>query len=341
MIKVGIVGLGFMGKMHFGVYGTNPNSKVVAISDADIKKLKGDWSQIAGNIDDPGAKNVDLADISTYAEADELINDAEVELVDITLPTFLHARYTIKALQAGKDVICEKPMALNVRESEKVLKVARNSKGKLMVAHCIRFWPEYEQLRKIIKKRRFGRLYSLTLSRLSSTPVWGWQNWLQAGKLSGGAAIDLHIHDTDFVNWCFGLPKEVFSVGMSKTSGAIDHIVTSYMYTKNMQVTAEGGWAFPKTFGFEMSFRAIFEKGTVEYSSSKKPGMLMHMSTGRKMELKVDATDGYQREIDYFLKCIKNDKKPEIVTPRDASDAVKVVMAEIESVRRGKAVSIR
>ena len=341
VINVGIIGLGGIGKMHFGVYKKNSKSKVVAVSDINVKRLKGVQSPAGINIDNPAAGNVDLKNIAAYEKAEDLINDPQVELVAITLPTFLHARYAIKALQAGKDVMCEKPMALNLKETDRMLEVVKKTGQKLMIGHCIRFWPEYEMLRKIVKSGRFGKLYSATFGRIGSTPAWGWQNWFRTGKLSGGAALDLHIHDTDFINWCFGLPKEVSSAGMSKTTGAIDHIVTNYKYGKNVQITAEGGWAFHPTFKFRMSFRAIFEKATVEFNSSKKPTLVIHTARGKRTEPKIASGDGFEREIDYFLGCIRKNKKPETVTPEDARDAVKVVMAEIESVRKGKPVLIQ
>ena len=330
-----------MGKVHFDVYGANRKSKVVAISDVNEKKLKGDWSETVGNIGDPSAKNVNLKGITAYKKAEDLIYDSGVRVVDIALPTFLHAKYVIKALEAGKDVICEKPMCMNLREADRIIKTVRKTGKKLMIAHCIRFWPEYEMLRKIIKTSKFGKLYSASFSRIGATPIWGWHNWLQGGKLSGGAALDLHIHDTDFINWCFGMPKEVFSAGISKTSGAIDHIVTNYSYRKGMQITAEGGWAYHPTFGFEMSYRALFEKATVVYSSLNKPPLVIHTSSGKRIEPGITPGNGHWREINYFLTCISKKKKIETVTPKDARNSVKVVLAEIESVKKGKPVKIR
>ena len=340
MINVGIIGLGCMGKVHFGVYGANRKSKVAAISDVNEKKLKGDWSEIAGNIDEPGAKNVNLKGITAYKKAEDLICDSMVHVVDITLPTFLHAKYVIKALEAGKDVICEKPMCMNLREADKIIEAVRKTGKKLMIAHCIRFWPEYEMLRKIIKTRRFGKLYSASFSRLGAAPIWGWHNWLQVGKLSGGAALDLHIHDTDFINWCLGMPREVFSTGTSKAGGAVDYILTNYNYRKGLAVRAEGGWVYHPTFGFEMSYRAIFEKATVVYSFLNKPPLVIHTSNGKKIEPKIMPGNGHQREINYFLTCIGKNKKIETVTPEDARNSIKVVLAEIESAKKGKPVLI-
>ncbi len=142
MLKIGIAGLGFMGKMHYGVYSANPKAKVVAISDSDPKKLKGDWSAIAGNIGDASSKKVNLKGIRVYDRTEDLIRDPGVDVVDITLPTYLHAKYAGMALKLGKNVLCEKPMAMNPAECSRMLAAASSSEGVLMIGHCIRFWPE-------------------------------------------------------------------------------------------------------------------------------------------------------------------------------------------------------
>lgn len=341
MIKVGVVGIGFMGKMHFGVHQASRKSRVVAIADVNEDKLKGDWSSIAGNIDDPSAKNVDLTGIKTYSKAEDLIHDPDVDLVDITLPTYLHADYAVEALRAGKHVLCEKPIALTVAQADRMVAAARKAKGLFMVAHCIRFWPEYEVVKDIIDKKTYGRVYSATFRRVSPTPVWGWKNWLQKHKLSGGAAIDLHIHDIDFINYLFGKPRSVSAVGMTKTSGGVDHIVCNYTFRrKNLQVTAEGGWAMHPTFPFSMAFTIVCEKATIDYSSAKSPTLTIHTAEGKTLTPKVPAGDGYSREIDYFLDCIRKGEKPTRVTAEEARDALRVAWAEIRSVRTGRRVPL-
>ncbi len=341
MIKVGVVGIGFMGKMHFGVHQAGRKSTVVAIADVNKAKLKGDWSSIAGNIDDASAKDVDLTGIKTYSKAEDLINDPEVDMVDITLPTYLHAEYVIKALRAGKHVLCEKPIALTLAQADRMVAAASKAKGMFMVAHCIRFWPEYEVTKKMLDRKTYGRVYSASFRRVSPTPVWGWRNWLQKHKLSGGATIDLHIHDIDYVNHLFGKPKAVSAVGMSKTSGGVDHIVCDYTFRrKNLQVSAEGGWAMHPTFPFSMAFTIVCEKATIDYSTARSPSLTVHTAAGRTLTPKVPPGDGYSREIDYFLDCVRKGRKPTRVTTRDAREALRLAWAEIRSVQTGRRVSV-
>jgi 1,5-anhydro-D-fructose reductase (1,5-anhydro-D-mannitol-forming) len=338
-VRVGVVGIGFMGKMHFGVYKANPKSQVVAIADVDEKKLSGDWSAIAGNIGDASAKSVDLAGIKKYPDAMDLINDPEIDLVDITLPTYLHAKYTLAALAAGKHVLCEKPICNDLADARKVVAAAKKAKGLFMVAQCIRFWPEYAWTKEhVVEKQEFGKVLSASFRRLSGTPVWSWTNWLMDAKKSGSAAIDLHIHDVDYVRYLFGDPKAVWALGsvdaVSKGGGA-DHIVAQYRYPGVKQVTAEGGWAMAKGFGFEMSFILVCEKATVVYNCTKTPAFAVYTNSGETITPQVAAGDGYSREMDYFLDCIVEGRAPKTVTGTEALKSLALALAEVKSVKAG------
>ena len=342
MIGVGLIGLGFMGKMHFGVHRASGKSRVVAICDVDGRKLKGDWSSIAGNINDPSAKAVDLSGVKTYTKAEEMFADPQVEMVDITLPTYLHAEYVIKALEAGKHVLCEKPVTLTVEQGEKLLAVVRKTDRKFMTAQCIRFWPEYEVLREIVTTKKYGRVYAATFRRITATPVWGWTNWLQDHTKSGGAVIDLHIHDIDYINYLFGMPKAVTSVGCSKTSGGVDHIVTQYHYDQeNFLVTAEGGWMEHPRTPFVMSFHVVCENATIDYNSGREKSLQVYTAEGGVEYPALAKGHGYEREIHYFLDCIQKGTEPTVVTPTEACEAVRIAWAEIDSVRSGKRTAVK
>jgi len=343
-IRVGVIGIGFMGSNHFNIWRGRSDAEVVAIADVNPKKLSGDWSEIAGNIAVGGGR-VDLKGIKTYTNPGELIKDPDVDVVDITLPTYLHARFAIAALRTGKHVLCEKPMASTIGDAEKMVKAAKAAakKGKrFMIAHCIRFWPEYVVLKDIIEKKTYGKVLSVMMKRLSPTPIWSWQNWLMNMKKSGGAALDLHIHDTDYAIFLFGKPRAVMSCGAAGVvSKGYDHMATHYMYNDCPQVSAVGGWIISPTSSFEMAFIAICERATIYYSSGKKPTLTVHTKE-RVIEPELPAGgSGYDREIAYFAECIKSRKNPEIVTPDDALLSVKTVFAEVESARSGKIVIVK
>ena len=341
MIGVGLVGVGFMGKMHFGCHQESRRSRIVALCDVDAKKLSGDWSAIGGNIDDPSAANVDLTGIKTYATLEELLADPAVDMVDITLPTYMHCENVLKALEAGKHVLCEKPIALTLDDAAKMVTAASQARGKFMVAHCIRWWPEYAVARDIITEKTYGKVYSAVFHRVSPTPTWGWKNWLQDHTKSGGAVVDLHIHDIDYINYVFGMPDAVTSIGVTKTSGGVDQIGTHYHYeTENFMVSAEGNWICHPSTPFRMAFEIVCETATIQYDCNETNPLRVYPRSGGEEIPEFTPGDGYHNEIEYFLECIDTDVTPTVVTPTEAREALTVGLAEIQSVEDGKTVAI-
>ena len=343
MVKVGILGIGFMGTAHFRAHCANRKARVVALSDLNPKRLSGDWSDIAGNIEGSQAAGADLSKVHLHADPAGLFNDPDVDVVDITLPTFLHAKYVIAALEAGKHVICEKPMACTLRECDRMIAAARKAKRQLMIAHCIRFWPEYMKLKEIIDSKTYGKVLSAMLWRRSSTPTWSWDNWLLDEKRSGGAVVDLHIHDTDFVNYVFGVPKAVCSSGLvggvSKT--AVDAVVTHYILARGPAVSAEGNWALAPGFGFNAGFLVVLERASIELGIKSGAPLTVHTLEGKTLTPKVAKGDGYINELKHFVDCVASGKPSEVVTPQDARTALAVCLAEAKSVKTGRAVKIR
>lgn len=338
-LKVGILGLGFMGKMHYDTYGRMEGAEVAAISDVDAKKRSGDWSGIAGNIGGAGEKT-DLSGVSAYSQADDMFADPKIDVVDITLPTYLHAANATRALEAGKHVICEKPIAIDSQRAAEMIEAAEKAKRRLFVAHCIRFWPQYAVAREVVKSGEHGRVISAVFRRFSATPTWSWENWLQEPTKSGLTALDLHIHDADFILYCFGTPKSVTShaAGLGLKEGRIDHIVTSYEYGPGQLVVAEGGWEYAPGFPFSMSFTIAMEKATLNCTADLT--LTLHPAEGESKALPCPAGDGYEHELRHFVECIAEDKPSEVVSPQSAMESVKLIECEMESVRTGETVPV-
>ncbi len=337
-VKVGVLGIGFMGNCHYSIYGRPKGAVVAAIADVDPKKRSGDWSGIAGNIGGAGAKT-DLSGVTVYSKAEEMIADPDIDVIDITLPTYLHAKHAIMALKAGKHVICEKPMAIDSREAAKMVAAAKKASGELFIAHCIRFWPQYAEARKIVRSRKYGPVISATFRRFSLNPNWSWRNWLQDPKKSGLSALDLHIHDSDFVLYCFGRPRSVTSHSAGLRKGRVDHIVTSYNYGPNQLVVADGAWEYPPGFGFEMSFIIAMETATLVCGPDMS--LKLHPLRGKSREIKVPPGDGYQRELAHFVECIAKGRKSDVVSPESALASVRLVECEVKSALTGKTVPVK
>jgi len=338
MLRIGIVGLGFMGKMHFRCYNSLNNVEIIAICDADTSRLQ-DTSGVAGNIS--GAEDdLDLRNIALYSDLSKMLAEGELDALSIASPTFLHASQTIEALNAGVHVFCEKPMALNSGDCREMAEVAKQSGKTLQIGHCIRFWPEYVQAKEIIDSQKYGKVLAATFQRLSLTPTWSWDNCFLDGKRSGGAMLDLHIHDTDYVQYVFGMPKEVFSRGVIGPSGEFDHTVTQYLYGNDCVITAEGGWIMAPGFGFEMSFKIMLEKATLVYSSAQEPTFRIFPIDGETIIPEIPSGDGYSFEIQHFVDTLSGKAVPSIITPEQSGDSVKIIEAEKESIRNNDKISL-
>ncbi len=331
MINVGVIGLGMMGGTHLDVYGKLKDVRVVAISDADPARLSGK-QKAAGNIKGQAQGGLDLSQAKRYAEGMELIRDGDVQVVDICLPTPLHADYAVAALKAGKHVLVEKPLARTGQQAKRLVRAAAQARTVIMPAMCIRFWPGWDWLQQAVAKRTYGRVLAASFRRLAPHPG---GPFYSNGKLCGGALLDLHIHDTDFIQWCFGMPKAVSSGGYTRVSGAIDHVCTRYDYGKRGPVvTAEGSWVMAPGFPFTMQYTVNFEKATAIYDLAA-PSPLTLCRDGKAEAVALPAGMGYEHEIVYFLDCVKRKKAPRTVTVAEAARSVALVEAEAKSIAAG------
>ena len=338
MLKIGIVGLGFMGKMHYRCYNSLENVRITAICDADADQLKNS-SGVSGNIS--GAEQeLDLSDKQLFSDFSQMLADTELDAVSIASPTFLHASQTVEAIKSGVHVFCEKPMALNSADCLQMAEAADQSGKALQIGHCIRFWPEYVQAKVIIDSEKFGKVLAATFQRLSLTPTWSWDNCFLDGKRSGGAMLDLHIHDSDYVQYVFGMPNEVFSRGVIGPSGDYDHTVTQYLYDDKKVITAEGGWIMAPEFGFEMSLKIMLENATLLYSSAQQPTLKVCPKEGKMIVPEVPNGDGYFFEIQYFIDLISGKQIKSIITPEQSADSVRIIEAEKESIRKRNKVRL-
>lgn len=345
MVNIGIVGIGFMGTTHLGIYKGMKNARVAAIADIDAKKRSGDVSTVVGNIGGgDGSKRLDLAGVKVYGSAADLIADPVIDIVDICVPTPDHADIACAALAAGKHVFCEKPLCRDAAQLGKIVAAAKKAKGFFNLGLCVRAWPEYRHAFEYYKSGKAGKMKSATFKRISpSVDGNAWNNWYMDGALSGGALLDLHVHDADQVNCFFGKPKSVMAVGAADivSKGGIDHVVTTYDYGDGSLVMAEGGWAAAKGTPFEMSFTIVCEKATLKLDAS---GYHVYPAKGGaiapKLDLKAGPT-GWHQELAYFVGCVCRGVKPEKYQTLDSvADTMRLIFAEEKSVRTGKAVRV-
>jgi predicted dehydrogenase len=335
MIRIGIIGLGFMGRMHYGVYDKFSEAHVVAVSDSNPKRASGDLSDGWGNVEGAEITRLPMDRIRGTTNWRELIGWDDVDVVDICLPTPAHLEIVTAALAAGKHVLCEKPLALSSADARKIAAVAAAARGFFMPAMCMRFWSEWEWLKRAIAGEHYGKVRSATFRRAGTTPV----GWFRDGKLSGGGLFDLHIHDIDFIYHLFGKPNGVFSRGYSKDTGAIDHVVTQYLYDAPMLVSAEGAWGMANGYPFRMGFTVNFDRATAEFRSDRDTPLVLY-ADGKANPVEHAKHNGYVGEMSYFLECVKTGTKPQRVTADDAVMGLQIAEAEARSIATGQVEQI-
>lgn len=343
-VKVGLIGFGFMGTTHFDIYKNSGKAVVTALADIDPAKRAGDIRSVVGNIGGgDNSRPVDLSGIRVYDDGMDLIRDPGVELVDICVPVYLHKQYALAAIAAGKSVLCEKPLARSSAEAQEIAEAAEKAGVPFLTGMCIRFWPEYAHALKTIQSGAAGKILSASFKRVSpDIDGNGWRNWFMNSELSGGAILDLHLHDVDFVRQLMGMPRAVTAFGargIRCDANGIDHVLARFDYGDGSLVTIEGGWAPAKGTPFEMSFQIICEKMTLRlgadgYSLIHEGGAI------EKPQLALPGLPtGWHVEIDYLLECVLNNVKPDM--PLDeVVEALRIVEAEIVSIEQKKTVCL-
>ncbi|MBI4661713.1 MAG: Gfo/Idh/MocA family oxidoreductase [Verrucomicrobia bacterium] len=340
MINAGFVGLGFMAATHVKAYRQIPGVKIAAICNPSGRRLDGDLSDVTGNIGGTDAVKLDMNEVKAYRNYADLLADTSIDLIDVCTHTQSHLTYAMEALQAGKHVLCEKPLARTSKLAREIAEASARAKGFFMPAMCLRFWPEWSWLQKAIETKQFGKVLGARFRRVAEPPGWGQKHFFD-GKQSGGALLDLHIHDVDFVQFCFGRPRSVFATGYSKFSGAVDHVVAQYEVESGASVHAEGGWAMTPGFGFNMSYTVNFENATADYDFSRSPDALKLFETGQAARtVKCEGPDGFVGELTHLLDAIRSGRPPSVVNVRDGVSAVEICEAEEESITTGKPIRL-
>jgi len=313
---------------------------------AQLLKARGDVELVG--VADPEKAMRDRAaselGVPVYPSGEEMIDSRVAEAMVICAPTFLHAPLTVRALEAGCHVLCEKPMARSGEECDLMIEAARRTGRLLTVGQVLRFWPEYRWLKEAVDSGRLGRLRTLSLQRIGNV-THGWKDWFLDEALGGTQIFDRHIHDTDLVLWLLGAPRGVETWAREEKTGGMVHCHTRYDYPE-VHVVAEGSADLAPKYPFTMAYVAVFEQATADFCSRRSPTLTVYGEDGgievpdlavsqsnEKAGLNINSSSGYALEEEYFLECVRSGRKPEVVTPESARETVRWVRSEMESAR--------
>ena len=338
-LKVGVIGLGSMGSTHLDIYSQISEVEVVAVADPNKSRLDGS-NKAEGNISGQAQGSVAGLEAKQYIDGMDLIDDPDIELVDICVGTNLHFVFVEAALAKGKHVLVEKPLARTYDQAKKIVELALNSSTNIISAMCLRYWPAWVWLKKAIDNKEYGECLSLTCKRQTSHPP---GTFYSNDDECGGALLDLHVHDTDFINYCFGMPRAVFSQGYKGPSGGIDHVATHYIYDQSQNtplVTAEGTWTMQEGYGFNMSYTANFEKATACYLLDSEETLKLFRSGHQPETIELKEGMGYEFEIRSFVDDILSNKAININLLKQAAESVAIIEAEMVSIKSCSVVTL-
>jgi predicted dehydrogenase len=347
VIRVGIVGIGFMGWIHWLAYQRMGGVRVTAISTRNSQRLAGDWRGIQGNFGPPG-EQIDMAGVSAHADLQKLFDDPQVDLVDIALPNSLHADVAIRALEAGKHVLCEKPMALTLADCERMVAAAKKANRLLMIGHVLPFFPEYDWALKVIRSGDYGRVRGGAFRRVISEPTWIKDFW--SPELIGGPMLDLHIHDAHFIRLVFGMPQEVTTTGRVR-NGLPEFWHSQFRFAdRDLVVEATSGTIDQQGRPFTHAFEIHLARATLTFDFAVIGGAGRYLceptllgADGIVEHPKLtggDPIDAFVNELREVTRSVSEGRTSEILGAILAQDAIRICEKQSESLLQGRPVKI-
>jgi UDP-N-acetylglucosamine 3-dehydrogenase len=327
MVKVGIVGLGTMGRQHAEAYRQMPDVQLCAVYDHHLDRAQA-FAQEFNTVVAP--------DFKTLLQ--------QCEIVDICTPTYRHAEYALPAIEAGKAVVCEKPLARTLQECEQIVEAVRKHNTLFMPAHVLRFFPEYRLAHQMVRAGTLGTVAAVRMRRGGDFPRTK-SDWYADFDKSGGIIMDLIIHDIDWVRWTLGEVERLYAKALTFHGlEHLDYTLVTMRLRNGTLAHIEGTWCDPG--GFRVSFEICGDAGMLEYDSAQMVALRVarRVEAGQAGGVEVPESPAVQNpyylELRHFVECYQNGQPPEI-TVEDGMEAVRLTLAAIESARTGAVVHLK
>jgi predicted dehydrogenase len=348
MLRIGLVGVGFMGWIHYLSYKKTKGVKLAAVCTRDERKLGGDWTGIKGNFGPPGEK-VNLSGVTKYADLEQLLADEEIDAVDLCLPPHLHADATVQALNAGKHVFVEKPMGLTAAECDRMVRAAAKAKKQILVGHVLPFLPEYCFALAFIQSGKFGKLLGGHFKRVISDPLWI-KDFYDPTKV-GGPLVDLHVHDAHFIRLLFGMPTAVTSQGRMR-GAVVEYCTSQFQFAdRELVVSSASGVINQQGRPFTHGFEIHCEKATLTFDLAVLAGGALQIvpltvvdSKGKAKQPKLPPGDpmlaAFDAEIKEVVRSLSSGQPSPLLSGELARDAIVLCHKQTQAVKTGKPVRI-
>lgn len=314
-LGVGIIGFGFMGRTHAAGY----RAAVAAGLPVALRAVTGP----------PGGEIPEGAD--RLPDAAAILARDDIGAVSICSYTDSHVELGLAALAAGKHVLVEKPVALRSSEVARLARATTESGLICMPAMCMRFWPGWPWLRDRVAAGSFGAVRSAEFSRLSSRPGWG-AAFYRSPERSGSALFDLHIHDVDFIRWCFGHPPSITA------TGSIEDVRACYGYPGRKRVEARGAWLPDPATRFSMRYAVRFDQAEVRFDLAEAAPLSV-LRSGTREAVLLPGHSAYDAEVRHFVELVLGRVGEPVATLEEALAVTEILEAEARCLAGGGSVA--
>jgi predicted dehydrogenase len=324
---IAIIGAGYMGRTHAAAWTALGHGNGIRYICS---------RRVGGTFDEAPAARV-VTDVAA------VLADPDVDVVSICTPTTTHRDIAVRALNAGKHVLLEKPISLTIADALAISAAASSSDRTFMVAHVVRFFEGYRRARADAEAGRIGSIVSGRARRLITKPDSAW--WYDDTE-SGGVVVDVGIHDFDQLNLFLGTPVAVTSTATDPL-GPIESTI-EYRSGAIGQVLTFAG--IPAGAPFTTSLNLVGTDGILDYefsadaptSTGGTPGVNAYRlaTAGGSQSATLSSLDHYERQVEYFLECVRNGADPVFCPTASAVRALDVALAARQSLLTGQTVPL-
>jgi predicted dehydrogenase len=323
-LRAGVLGAGFIGDIHARAYHATPGVRLVGVADPVAAKAE---------------RVADECDTSVVVDLEQLL-DLDVDVVSVCTPPSSHAELAIASLEAGKHVLCEKPLARTLEQGRRLVEAADHAAGLLMVGHVSRFEPDHRLAKELVDSGQLGPVQMISHSITTSMPGWSEGGWLFDQEKSGGPLLDLSVHGFDYLSWLVGSePVRVHAVGADTPIGPATYTLSTVRFSNGAMGLVESSWAHPAARGFKLAVELTGPDGRLSWSYDHLMGGVMYPDAGDPVWFDSLGERGFQAEVRAFADAIRSGG-PSPVSARDGFRALRTALAALESLQTGTTIDL-
>ena len=328
MQRVAVIGAGTMGRVHSEAYMQIPNAELVAVCDTNQEAAETLASK---------------HNVKAFMSMNALLAGVELDVIDICTPTHTHLEYIKAAAAAGKNICVEKPLARTTGQALEAVRVCDEAGVALFVAHVLRWFPEFKKMHDLVQAGAVGQPVIVRTSRCSAHPR-GSDDWFADAKRSGGVALDMIIHDYDWLRWCFGKVRRVYARGLCDSKVPLtDYALVTLRFESGVIAHVEGNWARPG--GFIVNVEVAGTGGLLSFSNQESVPLTIELkakgeeAAGVTVPESPTSVSPYYMELEHFINCLEEGRKPD-VSPEDGLEAVRIGEAALRSIATNRPVAL-